>query len=75
MQLSGTPRGANACRAGSSAPTGRLEPSSDPAAGCGVDVGTTVLDEELVIGGDCSFDTEFPLCFLMDGVQAYRFRS
>lgn len=53
-----------------------FEPSSAPIAGYSVAMGEpTVLNEELVVGGQCSFDTETLLCFLMDGVQAYRFRA
>jgi len=54
----------------------QLEPYSGPVTGYSVTMGEpTILYEEIVVGGDCAFDAEALLCFLMDGVQAYRFRT
>jgi len=55
---------------------GQIESTSGSVSGLAAQSGTTtVLDAEMEVGGLCDFDAETMICFLMEGLQAYRFRS
>jgi serine/threonine protein kinase len=54
---------------------GQIELNSGPVTGLAPQGGeTTVLEAEMEVGGLCDFDAETMICFLMEGLQAYRFR-
>jgi hypothetical protein len=54
---------------------GQISLHSGPVTGLAAQGGeTTVLESEMEVGGLCDLDAETMICFLMEGLQAYRFR-